>query len=224
MPIPFEATRSYVYRAARYEIIPQIVEIAKNFNDQPFVLKEISDKLLLEIYTFEQLEVRVRKAQSDRYETILQIFRFYIPFLAKNLQVFENLGKGIFKNISLEDELAEAEATAVDIETDDIGIIYAYSFPSIIKDDGKEFPIKIGLTTTGDAEARVKQQCKATSCFEFPQIIGTWPVQRVAAMEDAIHSILEARGKKLNAPGTEWFGTTMDEIVSVIRFIQPSSQ
>ncbi len=35
----------------------------------------------------------------------------------------------------------------------DAGTIYAYSFPSIIKESG-QFPIKVGLTTTGDAQAR----------------------------------------------------------------------
>lgn len=112
---------------------------------------------------------------------------FYIPFLAENLKVFENLGGGMFKNISLEEEMAEADAAAIDIESDDAGIIYAYSFPTIVRKDGNRFPIKVGLTTTGDAEARVMQQCKTTCCFEYPVILGVWEVQRVAAMEDAIH-------------------------------------
>jgi len=43
-------------------------------------------------------------------------------------------------------------------------------------------------------------------------------------MEDAIHSTLEARGSKRQAPGTEWFDTTLEEIGSVIKFVQPSAQ
>lgn len=167
--------------------------------------------------------MRVKKAQSDVTEKMSTIFGFYIPFLAENLKVFENLGEGMFRNIPLEEELAEADAVATDIDADDAGTIYAYSFPSIIKKDGK-FPIKVGLTTTGDAQARVTQQCKATCCFEFPVVLMTWEVSRVAAVEDAIHSTLEARGSKRQAPGTEWFDTTLGEVKSIVDFIQPAAR
>ncbi len=41
MTIPFEATRSYVYKAARYELLPRIVEIVRDYGDEPFLLREI---------------------------------------------------------------------------------------------------------------------------------------------------------------------------------------
>ncbi len=41
-----------------------------------------------------------------------------------------------------------------DVESNASGIIYAYSFPCITRQDGR-FPIKVGLTMTGDAGARV---------------------------------------------------------------------
>lgn len=223
MSIPFEPTRSYVYKAARYELLPRIEEIARNFKEEPFRLRDVWKPLLAETYTPDQLEMRVKKAHSDVMEKMSAIFGFYIPFLAENLKVFENLGGGMFRNIPLEEELAEADAVATDIDADDAGTIYAYSFPSIIKKDGK-FAIKIGLTTTGDAQARVTQQCKTTCCFEFPVILMTWEVQRVAAVEDAIHSTLEARGSKREAPGTEWFDTTLKEVKSIIDFVQPMTQ
>jgi hypothetical protein len=223
MSLPFEASRSYVYNATRYELLPRIAEITKGFGNEPFLLREISKKLLAETYTPEQLEIKVKKAKSDATEKMSTIFGFYIPFLAENLKVFDNLGGGMFRNISLEEEIAEADALAIDIESDDAGIIYAYSFPSIIRKDGNRFPIKVGLTTTGDADARVTQQCKTTCCFEYPIILGTWEVQRVAAVEDAIHSTLEARGSKRQAPGTEWFDTTLVEVESVIKFVQPTA-
>lgn len=222
MTIPFEASRSYVYNAARYELLPRIAEIAKAYGDEPFLLREISKKLLAETYTPEQLDIKVKKAQSDASEKMSTIFGFYIPFLAENLKVFENRGGGMFRNISLEEEMAEADAVAIDVESDGAGIIYAYSFPSIIRKEGR-FPVKVGLTTTGDAEARVTQQCKTTCCFEYPVILGTWEVQRVAAVEDAIHSTLEARGAKRLAPGTEWFDTTFNEVASIVAFVQPNS-
>lgn len=219
MTIPFETTRSYVYKASRYELLPRIAEKARSFGDEPFLLREVSKQVLAETYTAEQLELRIKKAQSDETEKMRNIFGFYIPFLAENLRVFERLGGGMFKNIPIEDELAEADAVATDIDSDESGIIYAYSFPSIRKNGGK-YPIKVGLTVTGDAAERVKQQCKQTCCFEYPVVLKTWQVQRVAAVESAIHSTLEARGSKRNAPGTEWFDTTLEEIENVIKFIQ----
>ena len=152
MPIPFEPTRSYVYNAARYELLPRIAEITRDFGGEPFLLREISKRLLAETYTLEQLEIRVKKAKSDVTEKVSAIFGHYIPFLAEELKVFENLGGGMFRNISIEEEIAEADAVATDIESDDAGTIYAYSFPSIIRKDAK-FPIKVGLTATGDAKA-----------------------------------------------------------------------
>jgi hypothetical protein len=223
MSLPFEPTRSYVYRAARYELLPRIEEIARSFGDEPFRLRDIWKPLLVEIYTPDQLDMRVKKAQSDATERMSAIFGFYIPFLAENLKVFENLGGGMFRNIPLEEELAEADAVATDIDADDAGTVYAYSFPSIIREDGK-FPIKVGLTTTGDAQARVTQQCKTTCCFEFPVILMTWEVQRVAAVEDAVHATLEARGCKRQAPGVEWFDTTLVEIKSIVDFVQPMAR
>lgn len=219
MTIPFEPTRSYCYRAARYELLPRIVEIARNFGDEPFHLRNLSKEVLADTYTQEQLDIRIKKAQSDAMDKVGSIFAFYIRYLADNLKFFENVGGGMYRNISLDEELAEADAVATDIDASDAGLIYAYSFPTIMRDAGK-FPIKVGLTTTGDAEARVATQCKQTCCFEYPKVLKTWDVQRVAAMEDAIHSTLEARGSKRNAPGTEWFDTTLDEIDRIIRFIQ----
>lgn len=221
MVIPFEPTRSYVYNATRYELLPRIAEIARKYGDEPFLLREISKPLLAEIYTVEQLETRVKKAESDRMDKVSWIFAHYIPFLAENLRVFEKLGDGMFRNISLDEELAEADAVATDVESNDPGFIYAYSFPSIRSNSGK-FPIKVGLTTKGDADARVTQQCRQTCCFEYPVVLKTWEVQRVAAVEDAIHSTLEARGSKRDAPGNEWFDTTLEEIEAIVKFVQPA--
>lgn len=224
MTIPFEPTRSYVYKAARYELLSRIAENARDFGEETFLLRDISKRLLAETYTQEQLDTRIKKAKSDVTEKMSTIFGFYIPFLAENLKVFENVGGGLFRNISIDEELAEADAVATDIESNDSGIIYSYTFPSIMRNDGGRFPIKIGLTTTGDAETRVRQQCKQTCCFEYPVVLKLWEVQRVASVEHAIHSTLEARGSKRQAPGTEWFDTTVDEIETIVKFIQPSAQ
>ena len=76
MTIPFEPTRSYVYRAARYELLPRIAEITRGFGSEPFLLRDISRRLLEETYTPEQLELRIKKAKSDATEKMSTIFGF----------------------------------------------------------------------------------------------------------------------------------------------------
>ncbi|MBX3502115.1 MAG: GIY-YIG nuclease family protein [Alphaproteobacteria bacterium] len=231
MAIPFEPTRSYVYKATRYEILPRIVELARPYGDVPFLLRDLSKKVLNDTYTREQLDIQIRKAQSDVLQRMSRIFGFYIPFLAKNLRIFERVGDGMFRNVSNleeDEEIAEADAdpdAIADEEAgpvgfvDTAGFIYMYSFPTIVR-EGVRFPIKIGLTRADDADARVQQQCRQTCCFENPTVLRTWKVQQVAAVEQAIHSILRARGRKRDAPGTEWFDTTLDEVESIVKFVQ----
>lgn len=228
MAIPFEPSRSYVYNAARYELLPRIVEMTRDFGDTPFLLRDFSKKVLFDTYTPEQLDIQVKKANSEVFEKISTIFGFYIPFIAKNTGVFENLGGGMFKNISSVEEAEEIEKAEAEAEVeeedgaDGSGLIYAYSFPSIERVNEK-FPIKIGLTRKDDADARVKAQCQKTCCFEYPRVLQTWRVLRVFELEHAIHSALRARGLKRDAPGTEWFDTTVAEIDSIIKFIQPGN-
>jgi hypothetical protein len=149
------------------------------------------------------------------------IFGFFILYLAEDLHFFEKIGAGFFKNISVEEEIAEVDAMVTEVDENDSGTIYAYSFPSLIKGTEK-FPIKVGLTTGSDPEARVRLQCRQTCCFEHPVVLGEWAVIRVSSVERSIHSTLEARGSKRDAPGTEWFDTTLPEIESIIRFVQPN--
>lgn len=70
MTIPFEPTRSYVYRAARYELLPKIVDIARGFGDEPFLLRDITKRVLAETYTADQLELRIKKEKSDATEKV----------------------------------------------------------------------------------------------------------------------------------------------------------
>ncbi len=89
------------------------------------MLRDIFQPLLAETYTQEQLETRIKKAESDKMQSMRQIFGFYIHFCRESSGAFENLGGG--------------------------------------RNRGK-FPVKVGLTTTGDTDARVAQQCKQTCC------------------------------------------------------------
>ena len=171
MTLPFEASRSYVYNAARYELLPCIAEIARSYGDEPFLLREISKRVLAETYSPEQLEIKVKGEMTLQRNSAPSSGFTFLP--CGKPESFRKPGGGMFCNISLEDEIAEADAVATDVDSNDAGIIYAYSFPSISRKDGK-FPMKVGLTTTGDAEARVAQQCKQTCCFEYPVVLKTW--------------------------------------------------
>jgi hypothetical protein len=152
-----------------------------------------------------------------------QIIRFYVPFLVKELGVFINLGNGYFRNQTeidvSDDDLAEAAIEAgADVSEEDLrGYIYAFSFPSIIKDAA--YPIKIGKTA-GDVEARIQEQSKGSASFEQPKLLGKWSVKRVGPTELAIHNTLKARGKhKEDAPGREWFNTTVGEVKAILEFV-----
>jgi hypothetical protein len=97
------------------------------------------------------------------------------------------------------------------------GYVYAFTFPALHRAGGP-FPIKVGMTVN-DVQVRVMQQCKGSATFDNPKILGSWKVARVGHVESAIHKVLAARGKwREGVPGTEWFDTTVDEIVSIIHF------
>jgi hypothetical protein len=152
-----------------------------------------------------------------------QIIRFYVPFLVKELGVFINLGNGYFRNQTesdvSDDDLAEAaiEAGGDVVEEDLKGYVYAFSFPSIVRDGA--FPIKVGKTA-GDAETRIQEQCKGSATFEQPKLLGKWLVKRVGPTELAVHNTLKARGKhKEDAPGREWFNTTITEVKAILDFV-----
>lgn len=218
----FVPDRSFAYRFSRYELLPELQQLPQAQSGEPFLLRELAWPLIDSHLTREQQSISLKKARSDGYETMGQIVRFYVPFLAKELKIFESLGKGYFR-AQIETNLSEADEKDAEIEEGDEkaeeydGHIYAFSFPSIVKDG--VFPIKVGKTT-GDVTARVMDQCKGSATFEPPKVLRTWDVKRVGPTELAIHNILKARGKhREEALGREWFNTTITEINSIIDFI-----
>lgn len=218
----FVPDRSFAYRFSRYEILPELQQLSETQSGEPFLLRELAWPLIDSHLTQDQQSISVKKARSDGYETVGQIVRFYVPFLAKELNVFENLGKGYFR-AQIDAEVSEADMQDAKIEAGDevadefAGYIYAFSFPSIVKDG--VFPIKVGKTT-GDVETRVMDQCKGSATFEPPKVLNTWPVKRVGPTELAIHNILKARGKhREEALGREWFNTTIAEVTAIVEFI-----
>lgn len=220
---PFEPTRQFARDIARDYVTPRVVEIAKQHDDHPFYLREIHKNVLAKILTPEQLATRC--TNNNTKQPMEGSIWWYVRRAARDAYGLKPLGERndnddeLFRNPTPAEEQAEdAQVEAEEQQADDPnkpGTIYAYSFPLITKTEGR-FPIKIGKAN-GDAEARIEQQ--TTSCFEYPVTLKTWKVQRVSAVERAIHAILKARGQKRDAPGTEWFDTTIEEIETIIEFI-----
>jgi hypothetical protein len=220
----FEPTRSFAYRFVRYTVLPEVErQVATMAPEEPFLLREVARPIIDRLLTKEQQATRVRKAQSEGEEAMASIVRFYVYFLARELDLFVSVGKGYFR-VGTEADISETELVDAAIEGGDEeagefeGWIYAFSFPSIVKAGGA-FPIKIGRTV-GDVDARVADQVKGSAAFEEPVILLRRQVKRVGPTELAIHNVLKARDKwREAAPGREWFDTTVDEVESIVKFV-----
>lgn len=230
MNIPFEPTKSFCYRVARYEFLNQVANEPEALSGKPFKMIEVTKRVIERSLTPEQLAIEIPAANADRIDTVYKTIKFFVQLHAKRLSnsPFVWLGEGgIYRlkeaaDIELEIEEAELEEEEDEDEEEALefdGWIYAFSFPVLVRQDAP-FPIKVGKTIK-DVEGRVAQQCRGSATFDNPVIVGRWQVKRVSAVESAIHALLKSRGKwRENVPGIEWFDTTYAEIDSVIRFIQ----
>lgn len=82
------------------------------------------------------------------------------------------------------------------------------------------WPCKVGRTDM-DPLNRVTSQA-ATALPEHPHIAVILRTPEPSPWESAIHDILTIRGHaKDDSPGSEWFLTSPEEILEIIRFIQP---
>jgi hypothetical protein len=107
---------------------------------------------------------------------------------------------------SIEEELAESDGKPS---------VYWYTFPAY-RSTTAPFPIKIGRGA--NPLARIRMQ--VTAMPEQPQILGTFEHDDPVSLERALHSVLILRGKrKADAPGTEWFVTTPEEISALIQLV-----
>ena len=99
--------------------------------------------------------------------------------------------------------------------------VYVYFFPAY-RDQaaylGREaWPIKVGMST-GDVALRTRDQCG--TAMPEPPIVGLiYRTHDARSMERMVHSTLKARGKHLaDAPGAEWFCSSVAEVQSIIEF------
>jgi hypothetical protein len=225
MTFQFEPTRSAAYRFARYVVLPELRQQAESFGDEPFLLREKVATIIAMHLTQEQRGEFVPYAKAEGGEPFDKSVRWFVYVLVTELGEYTNIGRGYFRNKTAEDvdvDAAAAVDAAIDGGDEDAGEfdgwIYAFSFPAI-KKQGADFPIKIGKTV-GDVDARVADQAKGSAMFEQPEVVGSWQVKRIGPTEYAIHNVLKARGKWIEtAPGREWFMTNVDEVASILQFI-----
>ena len=97
--------------------------------------------------------------------------------------------------------------------------MYAYYLPEYRKNkNGEDFRIKIGCSI--NYSDRINAQ--ATGQPEKPKLSVLWRTDEPETAEKLLHGLLKFRGKHLSdAPGTEWFLTSPDEIIQIIECIQP---
>jgi hypothetical protein len=227
----FEPTGTFCYAFARDVVIPTIKMQSDVTAGAPFRLVDKTALVIDEHLSNEQQSILIKRPKSDGEESVRRLIKFYTERVAKEGKALVWLGSGMYRvhtaaDVS-EDELDAIDDAAVeDAETDGDAVasefdgqVYAFSFPMLVK-DGSPFPIKVGMTT-GDVGKRVETQCKGSATFENPVILGKWEVKRVGAFESAIHNILKVRGKwRENAPGTEWFDTTLEEISQIVALVK----
>jgi hypothetical protein len=98
--------------------------------------------------------------------------------------------------------------------------IYWYTFPAYKRSTGP-YPIKIGKGA--DPQARIMQQ--VTPMPEKPEVLGQYTHADADNLERAIQYVLKVRGKrKTDAPGSEWFLTTPEEIAQAIQAVLGTSK
>jgi hypothetical protein len=223
MAFQFEATRSAAYQFARYIVLPELRQQAESFGDEPFLLREKVAAIVGAHLTPEQRAVFVPYAKSEGGEPFGNSVRWFVYVLVTELGEYTNVGRGYFRNKTAEDVDTDAAVDAAIDEGDEEagefdGWIYAFSFPTIVKASAA-FPIKVGKTV-GDVDERINDQAKGSAMFELPVVLGRWQATRIGPTEYAIHNVLKARGKWIEAaPGKEWFLTTMEEIEKIVQFI-----
>ncbi len=216
-------TRGAAYKLARYTVLPELRNKCEEFGQEPFLLREVALPIVESHVPPEHRDIYLPFAKAEGGEKFIQTVKWYVSFLAKELNEFENLGKGYFRNKTdsdiNEEVVAESALEEGDEEAGEFdGWIYAFSYPLIVK-DGQPFPLKIGKTI-GDVDGRVLDQAKGSAIFEKPVVLGRWQVKRVGPTELAIHYHLRAKDQWMeNSPGREWFLTTIQQVEGIIKTI-----
>ncbi len=74
MRTPFEPTKSFCYRVARYELLDQIAQEPEALTGQPFRMNTVTRRVIERNLTPEQLAIEIPAANADRIDTVIPPF------------------------------------------------------------------------------------------------------------------------------------------------------
>jgi hypothetical protein len=221
-PLDYKPTNSFGYRFSRYLVLPRITGSDEFKSGQPFQLSPMIETITNEYLTPEEQQTTYRRPKGTD-ESVVNSIRWYVRYVGKNIDAIEFVEKGWYRmptgeklsgdtDDGIDEEIAEETGPLTG------GWIYAFTFPELVSD--KPFSIKIGMTIR-DVEERVADQCKGSGFFSKPIILRSWKVNKVSLTERTIQSLLKLSGQwKADAPGAEWFVTTLPEIERVIQIVK----
>ncbi len=220
--LEYTVSSSFGYRFSRYLVLPRITDSEKFKSGQPFQLSPMIETITNEYLTPEEQQATYLK-QNGSPESVSNAIRWYVRYVGKDINALEFVERGSYRMPTgeqpvgnnedrIDEEIAEEAGPAAK------GWIYAFTFPELVKDGS--FPIKIGMTIR-DVEERVTDQCKGSAFFSKPRILKSWNVQKVSLTERTVQGLLKLSGQwKSDAPGSEWFVTTMAEIERIVGIVQ----
>lgn len=205
--------------------MPRITSSTEFKSGQPFHLLPMVRAITDEFLALEEQQASyVRK--NGKPEGVFDAIRWYVPYLGREKGFIERVEPGWYR-MPTGESLVETSADEIEEEiAEDIGEtgtptdgwIYAFTFPELIKSE--PFPIKIGMTIR-DVDERVGDQCKGSAIFSAPTILKSWSVQKVSLTERTLQNLLKLSGKwKSDAPGKEWFVTTLAEVERLLGIVQ----
>ena len=205
-------------RLATDVVIPRLeLEVFPAKGSEPFRLRDevfsiLADEVKKGNLTQGQLDTTFKNKGGEGNSSLKAATRWYVRniLISSRVIMLSDTNGYYFLTDAAEneEELDEEEGNVI------TGSIYAYTFPSL---NGSM--IKVGMAS-GNVEERINQQL-GTANPEAPKILHTWSVTDMGSMEKAVHSILKARGKWVEAPkAKEWFRTNVEEVESIIKFVK----
>lgn len=225
-PLEYTVSNGFGYRFSRYLVLPRITESDEFRSGQPFHLLPMIRSITNEYLTQEEQQASYLRPNGSP-ESVFAAIRWYVPYVGRDNEIIERVEPGWYRMPSgdqtvdnsddgIDEEIAEEAGPATD------GWIYAFTFPDLIKNE--PFPIKVGMTIR-DVEERVADQCRGSAFFSPPKLLKSWRVNQVSLTERTVQGLLKLSGQwKSDAPGAEWFVTTVDEIERVVGIVQKETR
>jgi|GEM_PF-1028553 len=225
-PLEYTVSSRFSYRFSRYLVLSRITESEEFKSGQPFQLSPMIQAITNEYLTQDEQQATYLRPNGSP-ESVFDSIRWYVRFVGRDNNVIEFVERGWYRMPSgekpsnntddgIDEEIAEEAGPTTD------GWIYAFTFPELIKNE--PFPIKIGMTIR-DVEERVADQCRGSAVFSPPKILGSWRVQKVSLTERTVQNLLKLSGQwKSEAPGSEWFVTTLTEIERIVGLIRKETR